>query len=203
MEFPNIDNSPIKSSYSDTLEYNCLYAGSIYSVVRNPKYTMQLFNFIENPSVKLHFVGTTENQIYEYIDKSAVGERFKFHGRLPLEQTKKEMEKATVLVNIGNIMINQVPSKIFEYISTGKPIINICTNPDCPSIAYLEKYPLALSIVEGVGTIKEHAEAIENFILTYAGQTVDKELILERFKECTADFCAQQMVDIFNKVSQK
>ena len=93
-------------------------------------------------------------------------------------------------------MTNQVPSKIFEYISACKPIINVCVNKDCPSIPYLEKYPLALSIIEGVGTPEEHAAEIERFIIENAGRTVEKATVLELFKECTAEYCAEQMAQV-------
>ena len=51
-------------------------------------------------------------------------------------------------MNIGNAVDNQMPSKIFEYISTGKPIINIFKSTDCPTLKYLGRYPLVLNIHE-------------------------------------------------------
>ena len=193
MEFPNVDPGSADTCLKETGEYKCVYAGSIYALARNPKYTVDIFNLFENLDIKLHFVGTEEKQIYEYVKKGTVGERFVFHGRLPLEDARKKIEAAEILVNIGNIMTNQVPSKIFEYISACKPIVNICANSNCPSMEYLQKYPLAISVVEGVGTPVEHAKEIEKFILENAGKSVDKEVVRAQFKECTADYCAKQM----------
>ena len=48
----------------------------------------------------------------------------------------------------GNKVDNQVPSKIFDYISLGKPIINVYTSEKDPALEYLKQYPLALNISE-------------------------------------------------------
>ena len=53
-------------------------------------------------------------------DEEAKKHRVICHGRKSLNETKDELRKAHILVNIGNRMTNQVPSKIFEYISTKK-----------------------------------------------------------------------------------
>ena len=55
--------------------------------------------------------------------------------------------EADVLINIGNTNPYQEPSKVIEYASTGKPIINI-TTIDCDSSSVLlEGYPAFLNVV--------------------------------------------------------
>ena len=203
MEFPNVDPYPVDTPTKHDEEYRCVFAGSIYPFARDPKYTISVFSLLKNTAIKLHFIGAAKAELSPPAAIGTTKERFLFHGSLPLEQARKAIQSADVLVNIGNIMTNQVPSKIFEYISACKPIINICANPDCPSIAYLEKYPLALSVVEGVGTPAEHAEKIEQFILKYAGQSVDKQIVTQQFKECTADYCADVMYRVIKNVLEE
>ena len=199
MEFPNVDVESVPNRTQERKEIRCLFAGMIYPIARNPRYTVELFHGIHNSRIRLVFAGADKNQVCEFVDEKQIGENMSFLGVLPLEQARVEIANADILVNIGNIMTNQVPSKLFEYISSGKPILNICVNPNCPSIPYLEKYPLALSIVEGVGTPEEHSAQIEKFIIENAGRTVDKAIILERFKECTAEYCAKQMAHVLKK----
>ena len=199
MEFPNV-----KVDYCDNhskdyhSNYNCVYAGALYSFARNPRYTIEVFKAIENPKIKLHFIGADKSQLRDYIDEKE--DRFIVHGIMPFDETRTKLEQADVLVNIGNIMANQVPSKIFEYISTGKPIINICANSNCPSKEYLDKYPMALSIDEDDGMLKEHAYELEKFILEYAGKAVDKNKIMKQFEKCTPEYCANQMCGMLTNV---
>lgn len=199
MEFPNV-----KVDYCDNhskdyrSDYNCVYAGALYSFARNPRYTIEVFKAIENPKIKLHFIGADKSQLRDYIDEKK--DRFIVHGIMPFDETRTKLEQADVLVNIGNIMSNQVPSKIFEYISTGKPIINVCANSNCPSKEYLDKYPMALSIVENESMLKEHAYELEKFILEYAGKAVDKNKIMKQFEKCTPEYCANQMCGMLTNV---
>ena len=58
------------------------------------------------------------------------------------------MLEADVLINIGSSVDTMVPSKIFEYMATGKPIISFFRHDTEPSIHYLGHYPLTLLIKE-------------------------------------------------------
>lgn len=203
MEFPNVSMETAKASEQRREGIICLFAGSLYALARNPRYTIELFRRLHDSRIQLVFAGSDRKQVCEFVEEKEIAGNMSFLGKLPLEKAQEEIANADILVNIGNIMTNQVPSKIFEYISSGKPIINICVNQNCPSIPYLEKYPLALSIVEGVGTPEEHSAQIEKFIIENAGRTVDKAIILERFKECTAEYCARQMTHVLTNVNYK
>ena len=92
-------------------------------------------------------------------------------------------DRTDVLINIGNSVLNQMPSKIFEYISSGKPIINVFKSPDCPTLKYLTRYPLALNLFEG--EITEHpaekAAAIRAFCRETRGKRVPAEEIQSTF----------------------
>lgn len=202
MEFPNIAAEQLVHSTRKSEKICCLFAGNIYATARNPSYTIALFKAISNPNIELHMVGVEREQLLEYATEDAIND-ITLHGKVPLSEAQDKIRNADMLVNIGNIMTNQVPSKIFEYISACKPIINICANENCPSLPYLEKYPLAKSIVEGVGTLEENARIIEDFICTNVGRTVDQQLVLERFKKCTAEYCASVMLNVIQSVSDK
>ena len=84
-----------------------------------------------------------------------------------------------MLVNIGNSVDNFMPSKIFEYISTGKPIINVYKIPECPTLKYLAEYPLALCVSEE--EIRQDlpgcAAKVRTFCLENRGKRVSAEEI--------------------------
>lgn len=172
----------------------CLFSGLIYLGVRDPSYTIDLFStLIINKEVSLHFVGVEKEELPEKYRKLPVV----CYGKVSMEKAQELMDGADFLVNIGNIMTNQIPSKIFEYISTGKPIINICKNYDCPTIPYLDKYPLNINLYEKE-SIKKQRNKLENFILQNYGRRVSNEDVVALYEECTPEFCGKQIMSIFN-----
>jgi hypothetical protein len=57
--------------------------------------------------------------------------------------------------SIRNSVEFQIPGKIFEYMSTGKPILHFSKFSEDPAITYLKRYPKALIINEWERNIKE------------------------------------------------
>lgn len=111
-----------------------------------------------------------------------------------LDETRDMIANADLLVNIGNAMKNQVPSKLFEYISTGLPIVNIYKNEDCPSLQYMDKYPCTINLIEDPQKMNLNAVNLKNFICTCAGRQSNIEEILQIYARCTPEYCADQML---------
>ena len=190
MEFPNVSTEPIiMETRKPTEKLTCVFAGRIYHGIRNPAYTVKLFEQLTDRNIQLHMYGVTDEELATFKIKHTAGTVF-CHGLCPLEQVQEKIRQADIVVNIGNIMTNQVPSKIFEYISSCKPIINIAANSNCPSIPYLDKYPRALTLVEGENSVVENAAHLAAFVEENAGKMADQQTVLERFRECTAIYCA-------------
>lgn len=59
-------------------------------------------------------------------------------GLLGQDEATKLREKSGILVCFNNLASNQVPSKLFECIETGKPFINLCQLENCPTLPYVE-----------------------------------------------------------------
>ena len=54
-----------------------------------------------------------------------INEHVTIVGKVTKEKALQYLWQADVLVNIGNRVENMLPSKVLEYISTGKPVLNI------------------------------------------------------------------------------
>lgn len=67
------------------------------------------------------------------------------NGRVPYAVAQQKMAKAGVLLSVGEVNGIQISSKIFTYMSTGKPIIHFYYSDSDINKAILEKYPLAHS----------------------------------------------------------
>ncbi len=194
MEFPNVVPF-VKKHKSDSSKIRCLFAGSIYGDFRNPDYTLKLFDEVIS-EVSFEMIGAVKPAVKETFNSHKV----LYHGSMSLEETKSQLASADILVNIGNRMLNQVPSKIFEYISYGKPIINICKNRNCPTLPYLEKYPYALNLFEEDEIFEEQVSLLNEFILNNYKNRMPPDEISRVFETCTPQYCAKQMLDVLKDI---
>lgn len=194
MEFPNV--VPVKAVSTPKPEkIRCLFTGNIYGDFRDPTYTLELFERLKG-SVQFEMIGAVDAEAKSKLDSRSVI----YHGAKKLDETKEELKKADILVNIGNRMLNQVPSKIFEYISYGKPVVNICKSRECPTQPYLSKHLYALNLFEEEALLDEQAEKLGEFIQKNYGNRMDCDEIAKLYETCTPQYCAAQMKSIFENL---
>ena len=128
-----------------------LYIGTLYRSIRSPEFLLKLFvNLIQqNPSsnIELHFVGAInkcEDLFEQY--RQMIGNQIFLHGQVDRDSAICAMEEADILVNIGNANRYQLPSKIVEYASLGKPILNLSTIDGDSSQEFLKDYEAILDL---------------------------------------------------------
>ena len=204
MEFPNLELSRLQlkgrqeAIKNERKEISCVFCGMVYQGVRNPRFAIKLFSGLKN-NTKLVMVGVTRKEAGAYVPEQDIGSNITFCGYLPVDETQDYIETADFLVNIGNKLLNQVPSKLFTYIATGKPIINLCTSRNCPTIPYLDKYPLSLNVFED--DVLEARKQVESFIANSVGKRVAAEEIAHNFYECSAEYCANVLNSQIRKLA--
>lgn len=87
----------------------------------------------------------------EAVKKDFPGE-ITISGYVDKEELVATYHGADVLLNLGGPNPTMVPSKVFEYLSYGKPIISGYYIDDEASLKYLERYPLALCVDQRIET---------------------------------------------------
>ena len=185
-EFPNLHALPENKGESfdwGSDGIHCAFVGQLYSDIRDPSFMLDLFAMMRGTGVVLHIIGNTPMQAEYWKDK--VTDNIMFHGRVPYEKAIMYMQAADILVNLGNSVSNQMPSKIIDYLSTGKPILNIYKIKDCPSLLYMDKHPLTLSIYE---QDVPHVSEIVEFCKESRGKKIPFAEMERIFKECTPRF---------------
>ena len=157
----------------------CVFAGTLYQDLRNPEVMLDLFSRISDKTVNLHLYTTGCGEL---VGKYASNvNSITLHGRVPYEEIKRVYQKADFLVNIGNSNSDFIPSKTFEYIATGKPIINFYYGNKPDSV--LSKYPLAFHISNKE---KQHeVKPIEEFLKSNTGKVLSRRDI-EQIYPCNA-----------------
>jgi hypothetical protein len=75
------------------------------------------------------------------------------------------IEHGDVLVNIGNATSHQLPSKLVEYVASGKPILNIARTSSDSSARFLAGYPDHLTLIDhGHGPLPDDEAALMVFL---------------------------------------
>lgn len=109
----------------------------------------------------------------------------------PHDVALKYLDNADVLLSIGNKESPMAPSKIYEYISTGKPIIHFYTWDKDPCIEPLKKYGNAILINENKDF---DIHLLLNFLDTHDRKVFDE--FVSNFESSTPSYTANLISNI-------
>jgi hypothetical protein len=118
-----------------------VYAGSFYEKIRNPRFMLSVLSRLNRNTFKLVLYSKgCENVVGEY----ATVDNIEQHGLITPTQLAEEYRKSDILIGVGNSVSDFLPSKTFEYIAQGKPIVYF--NYKGHDSKELMVYPLALQL---------------------------------------------------------
>lgn len=198
-EFPGIVQTPSDDTehFFENGKVNLLFAGNFYEKIRSPEYLLQLMDEVPD-NVCLNIMGgifgSFGSEVTAHMQRLSGMGKLKLHGSLPAEQAHAAMKQADILVNIGNTVDNQLPSKIFEYFSTGKPVVHIQKLRDCPCLPYLARYGNAL-VLDEADAVTVNAEKVAALCAS-EWKSLPFEVVEDRFQECTISHVADQFLEI-------
>lgn len=110
-----------------------IYTGSLNGKDRNPEKFCDIMEEFSN--IEINFYG---NKLINLEKKKY--KNTNFYGKVTREKCLEEVNNANIFLNFGNKEADMVPSKLFEYISTGKCIIHLYYDEEDSCLEYLKKY---------------------------------------------------------------
>ena len=122
-----------------------VFIGNFYWSFRDPMNVINCYRELGEP-YHLYFIGGVGGDDREKIlQEKGLNNIPNVHFMAPVAKEKAEqyMLSADVLVNIGNTVDNLIPSKVFDYLSSGRPVINFYKRDNCTSTAFFRHYPNA------------------------------------------------------------
>lgn len=193
-EFPMIREAelPVDSDrvYKDGRTH-CAFLGRLYKSFRPPERMVRMMLRMEEKEGAgpvFDFYGTGQHLIRAELEKEKKhADSIQLHGAVQLAEARRIMGSADFLVNIDNTTTLLVPSKIFEYISTGKPLINFYFNGDSPTLGYLERYPNCVNVYL-YGEPGAEIKKLEAFIHTAKGRRIPFSEVRELYRENTPEY---------------
>ena len=161
--------------FRTSLEYNYNslpirfgYFGVFTKGVRSPKNFMKFFKDTKEIQFHWYVNDDSKNEIAVHSSESDSI----FHSIVDREEALKIMaDSFHCLISIGNLNTTQIPSKVIEYISTGKPVIHFCEVENDP--------------------VKNIAKEFSNLFII--SETTNKEALLDKLNSFYKN------ISIFNK----
>ena len=132
-EKPFIKNNTEFVKNFDDKGVKLLYAGGMYTKLREPFELYKAIESIDNHELVLDIYGNIKPVFSSFSNKKIV-----YKGIIPQSRLFEEYLKCQILVFIDNAFGIQVPGKLFEIISQDKPVLFIYSNSDSPSLLYLK-----------------------------------------------------------------
>ena len=161
------------------------YAGTLYKKLRNPKAACDfLLELLPEINGVAYFLGGGDCEEYlKYYEEASNG-RIVFLGMQPHEVALDYINDADVLISIGNKQSPMAPSKIYEYMSTGKPIIHFCSWEGDNCIAPLNQYGNSKIIFEET--------AVDDQMIAFckSAKAISTEKVNEMFFKFTPEYSA-------------
>ena len=177
-------SSELQIIQSSKQEKIMLHAGSFSSKFRDPKKLFEVAKVIE---LKSDFIFSCLGQLDRKLKKkylNKIPNNTFFKDRVDSVNLLKEIGKASILILVDNYSGIQIPSKLFEYISTGKPILFFYSNTASESLKFLSKYPICLCIHDDENINDELIEKILNLANNVQSHfdTKDHELMIGKYE---------------------
>lgn len=176
--------------------YTFIYIGSLYEDIRSPEYCLSFFCKLSErlPSFSLYFVGPIYGDLSNTINKykKILGGKVKFIDKVTSVEADHLLLQADFLVNIGNTIHNQMPSKLFDYISTGKPMLNFFKLEHCPTLKYTMVYPNCLNIAEYHQVTEDLLDRTIDFCDNASRKVLSIKQVMELFPEYTVEAVSEE-----------
>ena len=207
LNYPNIverklsdkANNTIVDSFNKT-KINLCFIGTFYSDVRNPQFLLNLMNKLRGTDMILHILGRMGDCTTMIDAHIACNSNVIYHGVLPPSVADDVMLQSDALIHVGNAVDSLMPSKILDYISSGKPIINLCKIPSCPTLPLMERYPMGMTIYEYEDLTDEIIDQLVSFCTTNKGKQIPFDQISKQYYDSTIEYVGDKFYEVIENV---
>lgn len=165
------------------------YAGSFRQGIREPDFMLRVLVQLNLPlECNIYAFGNCSKVLLEYAQRYPC--LIHYHGGVAKDTADRAIARSDYIISVGNRNANQSPSKIFECLATGKPIIHFYYYKQDSVITILQRYPNALCLPISHGFAEETVKQLRKFLVkkheTMAIEEV-RRLFTDALPETTAN----------------
>lgn len=169
-----------------------VYAGSFYEKIRNPRFMLDVLSRLNRNTFKLVLYSKgCESVVGEYANVDNIEQ----HGLITPTQLAEEYRKADILIGVGNSVSDFLPSKTFEYIAQGKPIVYF--NYKGHDSKELEVHPLALQLTDDIPVEAARTRLLE-FCKRVKTENIKEEELASLYSKHSPSNIKQIIKEAFN-----
>ncbi len=176
------------------------FLGYLYPDIRRPEHVLSFFEKLSKdvPLTLYLYGGGCEDVVSMF--KERMGDSLQI-GHVTSKESFSIMCCSDFLVNIGNAEthINMLPSKILDYVSTGKPILNFIKTEKCPTIDYLQPYNNHINVIDEEW--RNYYKSLKQFCLEEKNM-VSFEEIEQKYSEFTPKIIVKKIIDVINQIGE-
>lgn len=164
------------------------YMGMFYENIRRPDELLRFLETLDPEKYSAEFYGPCCDYLRTHF--SALPACVQLMKTVSVAQCRALTQTADILVNVGNTCPNQVPSKIFECIASGRPILNFYSDENEPGLAYLRRYPCAVHARSAQQITPQDLDA-----LMERAKTVTAAELRTIYADCLRDNVTQELAE--------
>jgi hypothetical protein len=179
---------------------NCVFVGKFDEETRNPRFLLRLFYELRKEPILLHIIGEEREKWSDCLPEESYN--IIFYGSKSKEAAINAELNANFLINLADRIKNQLPIKLLEYISTGKPIINLYQLENCETLCFMEHYPLHINICEYNFDHYIALRCLRHFIRRYRHANINYRYIYRNFYYCTLQYVSCEFLNLFDELME-
>lgn len=171
------------------------FCGTLGPGVREPDFALALFAALNDPDLTLTIAGPGMPYFDTAAAQRVLGGRLVLPGRVPIAEGRALQADADVLLSLGNAVDNQVPSKLFEYMGSGKPLLHLAASRQDPCCGDLRRYPLALVLFADEGVTPAVTARLAGWLAGVRGKRLPYGEVAALFPGHTPERAAADFLD--------
>lgn len=187
---PNLSIKEYARNKTYNAKIKMAYLGVFYEGIRTPKRLFDILNSKNIEDIEVHLYGDYNPSVYKDL---LIPQNVHIHGKITKQQAHDVIVNSDILINFGNIMTNQFPSKMFEYMSYGKPILNFYYSLTETEKKYSDKYKNILNL-SNYSEDSRDLELLIEFCRKNKNYTIEASLLKERLSEYTSNVVVTNII---------